>query len=1727
MSESDSSEIKESIEADSVPIPGVSPYATGGGGVTFERKVAVWYLARLLVGDTAPELGDGRCVVSVAFQQAPDFTSDDLVVRAATEDETEASLVLAIAVRRKPSITESDTLAQKLITNFVKDLVNIPPQGPELRFGLVVAGSQPHAVELAELADLARAQHEAEKFFRLVYTPQKFRRDLVARLTALEALVANALDDTGVAAASDTAVRQRAWELLTRLYVRMPCLESPDETDWCDVRNSLVNVARDLNAAGAGRLRDRLATLASEYAPKAADVDLSLLRRDAHEALDASVRRYKQGWATLAHLKNGAVAAVRAEIESSDGSRCLHLERDELSHGLLITATSGGAVLVHGESGVGKSALVISTLTNAEAVAPKATQAIIINLRHLPGTTLELEGHLGVPLATLLAELSAPTRLLVIDGADAAAEGKGELLRYVNEGARKAGVGVVVVCAKDSKEAVKRVLDETFRGHVAEFPIAGLNDEQLDEVVATFKELSGLAANPRSRELLRRPVVVDLLVRGGLSGVPLSDADAMQQVWARLVRRNERSDRGSPSAREIAMLKLASYELVRGDALAVLASIDPASLDGLRQDGVLRKASDNPFSVVPEFAHDELRRYAIAWYLLAEGRDVVARLRASAVPRWSLGAARLACQALLSEGDCGANPLRGRLAKLQAAFDALVGEGYGDRWGDVPGEALLTLGDSERVLRDAWADVRGVERTVLFRLCRLVDQRLKDSDGFVRIPAVEPLIALLLDNAEPWAIGEPVENLLREWLRALVVANTSPGHSLRVRLRERIIEACIRADRADMDFSEADAPPHEDKPPDINAGVCQRAPCTTGGQGETPRRPRRTIPHEITDEIIVEMLALLGPDLGDGGEAILRRIAWDAPSWLAPAVEELCTGKALAAYRPGFLAEMTAAYYLSDQKDDWDYLDDGIRGHHSRSLGVTPLYAWYRGPFFSLLDSDFRGGVAVLNRMLNHAARFRAKTLAYANALVRAGNGEESEESSVALDVDGMRRLYHGDSHVWLWYRGTGVGPPPCISGLQALERICDRILGAGVPLHTLVPILLDGCENLAMLGLVVGALLRHVENAGKLLDPFLAEPIAWESEFRRVVEESSGLAAPSDQIVAPSRRRWSLRDVAMFLCVRAEEDRAKELRALGVELVAKQRRRIEQALRNRSPHEPKATDAVIEDLLSSARLWATALDRDAYQTEPIEGGILVRRDPPVELVQAMEGRSRDSEREFTAMRLMGSYCYGSKKIAQAASDPSALVTDLKAAKLLYEDPPTTALGDSLDVPAAVAAYALESHLLRNVPLPDDLLSFAGEMLLQVATGGRGVREGEYEGTYCEWASDRSAARAIPLLLLPAAASLRALIDDADGAGAYERAVRGCECLAKAVADEVRVSLARGLDGVWSTPCIAQGRCHHEIALALATESIRDSALGEWDAEAQQRKAVRLTDPIEQTLSSVNEKDIRYSRLDCAIRVLSSAAVARSCVSSRARELLDVLLAAHRRALLAYEQEADSRGTHALVAARAILTVANKETASDVFAHIDAFANNTVLLGNFLRALAAAAEETPGRAETARRLWPGIVFHVIELHERGCTPFDERHHGEYTLASLIPTPTSDVAYLYRELQGEPIKWWAPLEWRSAIERWLSVAAGHPPCVEALILFLQVLSPIDQVRLGLPWVSTLVLSNPAQIAGRTRLIESWLIEMRTAADDAKVLPEWQTLVDALVVAGMDRLAPFAE
>ena len=116
------------------------------------------------------------------------------------------------------------------------------------------------------------------------------------------------------------------------------------------------------------------------------------------------------------------------------------------------------------------------------------------------------------------------------------------------------------------------------------------------------------------------------------------------------------------------------------------------------------------------------------------------------------------------------------------------------------------------------------------------------------------------------------------------------------------------------------------------------------------------------------------------------------------------------------------------------------------------------------------------------------------------------------------------------------------------------------------------------------------------------------------------------------------------------------------------------------------------------------------------------------------------------------------------------------------------------------------------------------------------------------------------------------------------------------------------------------------------------------------------------------------------------------------------------------------------------------------------------------------------------------------------------------LAALVPSAIGGSTYLYREVDDAPIEWWDPLELASEVEAWLVPAAGNAMCVSQLLGFVNALGPDDQVRLGLPWMATLVEADPIRIASGTYALPTWLIDMRSVAVDAGFLTTWQRVVD---------------
>jgi hypothetical protein len=274
----------------------------------------VLYLAALLTGETAPELGDSRAVVGVRFQQSPRVAIDDLVIDAARPDETEPSLQLAIGIRRRPNVVPSDEDTQKLIVEFVRALLNAPSDGREHRLALAVAGRQAHANHIAQLASLARNQMNATAFFDLVEEVGRFPRDLRDRLGYLRTMVGTALSTLEVENADDALARHTAWRLLTRLHVLMPDVEEPNVSDWSGAQNRLVPVTRGRDLVGAGHLLERLETLAGQYGPSAATVDKTVLRRAVHSLLEIGRWRTGHAWELLNKLRVGAFGRMHCAV---------------------------------------------------------------------------------------------------------------------------------------------------------------------------------------------------------------------------------------------------------------------------------------------------------------------------------------------------------------------------------------------------------------------------------------------------------------------------------------------------------------------------------------------------------------------------------------------------------------------------------------------------------------------------------------------------------------------------------------------------------------------------------------------------------------------------------------------------------------------------------------------------------------------------------------------------------------------------------------------------------------------------------------------------------------------------------------------------------------------------------------------------------------------------------------------------------------------------------------------------------------------------------------------------------------------------------------------------------------------------------------------------------------------------------------------------------------------
>ncbi len=1646
---------------------GASPYATGGGGVRLEHSYAACLVAGLLAGEALTELGDSLSADSIRLQASDTSAVDDILVEGRdAHGEVHRS---SIAVRRSPDLTRSDAASIPLIRDFLTVITEQWSTAAAGRWRLVLAVStNANAItQLADLAELARSVPSGEELERRLAQPGRTNARVRDRYEHIKDLVEQAA--APLASAAGLATKDLTWRLLSNLTVRTLRLERTDRTDRTTAVNTLQRILHGGTPASADALFSRIEELAGAWASQAAVLTQSVIRRTLSDYPLSRSPSFARAWATIDRLGERLRDSIRPTLRA--GNRTLELERSaerpRLYSAMQSVGAAPGALVVTGEPDVGKSAL---TLRVAEALQEDGAAVTSLSLRDLPSNATEFESQLGgSALGDVLAATDArPVRLIVIDGAESILEGKGRMLQAVATAALQAGVGVVAVTRTDGSRQVGRTLADSCElagtaSAPAEHIIGPLTIDESERVASTFPSLSRLRGDERTGWLLGRLGLVDALLHTGEEFDPadlLCEADVYSAVWRAVIRRDEIHDSASasPDDRERAALHVAKRALrlpaepVHGTAAAEL-----------RSDGVLRLPNDPALSTGDEFATDLFRDFALCRLLLSEGWETLATAGA---PRWSIRATRLGCQARLLAAD---KP--GVWAELSTQFTAIAAS-HGERWLEIPFEALLTLGDAEKAIRDLWETFTADDGSSLATLLRLAEARYVNGtigDAFALAPLVRVAFCDKPTIGSSPRFGhrrlhEVIQDIVLAWLRGMATSRSQPD-KLRQAVRDTILS---------------------DDPP-------------------------------LYDDFSIEALATLGPDLDDRAEAWLRAVIKDRPGHLHPAVESFAVALSMSQARPQLLLDLAEAYYieLPDPRDRWGgggMLDDGIRDfRHGLGPGFgVPAAAWYYGPFFRLLNSLPLETIGFINRMLDHAARFRVQNL----SSYRSDIDHAEDLEGVRLDLPSTgERLFVGDSHVWAWYRGTSVGSYACMSALLALERFADHLLeGLNLPARRIVELLLADCHNLAVLGLLVGFLTRHPQAAENLLDPFLASPTIWHLEVARVTGDYGFRVRDpdADKLTGSERRGFTFHETVGGMVVSArlagDDERLSQLASLGESLIASARAELS---------DPQGAHG---DYLAMIEGWAAQFRIENYRASASGDQVLIQFERPEHIEVELAPRNAELQTTNALLGLQNRY-------GRFNDDPSkwplvSLEDDLATARRIAETDAPEGIPWPEDGLVSVAAAAVRAHGLGLMAIDESDLLWAAEALLWAAENPR-IDDMSYHETTFPMGADRAAAAAIPVLLLGPFDRL-----DIDPS----RVESALDSLATSLFDEVRAIYVMGCAPLWEIPCEpgeARRRCRrHGPAWSAAIAGLRDSRLGPWNQQTQRREPDPLRPPFSETLGAVADDALLVNRLRMPLACMVDARRV-PCLRDEVDNLWAPLWDSYRRGVAHWWKEGydhRAQASHEPIAQR-MVEIALDGHRDLLKTFIETLATNANALHLLFEGFATVFTYDEHLRTGMGEFWPWALGIALDAVGDGPGLRSERHWFDFMVAALLPTPSphSWDPDIDGTLTRSRDSWIQPHALVGLDERWLQLARWEPKAVDAIIKFGKSAPMAWQTTVALTWIEAVIDGRFDLIANHLYFLEEWFSELRKAGSlDGDVKNQYHRIIDGLAAAG-DRAA----
>lgn len=583
-----------------------SSLSTGGAGTFFERDVAAYWLAQLLLRATPPILIDTQ-VTELSFQtEHLGWKTDDLLITC--EGASAVRRKLAGQVKRSFTVSASDEECCKAILDFWQDFKK-PAQFSAERDRLVLIvqrGTDTLLGHFGRLLDCARAARDGDDFAHRLATPGFVSKKAVHYADEICQIVGGH-EGSAVGTAD-------IWPFLKLLYLLSLDLDTATRQVEAHIHSLLAYTAaqhdgRTVTVASWSALQ-RLAESSMKEARTFIRDDLPPDLKRAHNLLGIAEDKI------LRTLKDHTAPILR-KIHSTIGAT-FHLPRRTLVQQVLDQVESAQVVIVSGAAGSGKSAI------GKEVLARLAADHFTFAFRaeefakaHIDETlqAAQVPGNSGALAAVLAAQgrkiilIESMERLLERSTRDAFSD----LIAQVSA---DADLRLLITCRDYSTEQVRESFLRQPGLTQAAVLAPPLEDSELDEIVAGLPQLARPLSHPPLRRILRNPYFLDKALEVPWSAerpLPESEREFRLEFWRDLVCVDRDGTAGLGRRREKALQEIAIRRARALSEYVPLGDLDPAVVTSLKADSLVI-SPDGQLSLIAT-AHDVLEDWAILeWF---------------------------------------------------------------------------------------------------------------------------------------------------------------------------------------------------------------------------------------------------------------------------------------------------------------------------------------------------------------------------------------------------------------------------------------------------------------------------------------------------------------------------------------------------------------------------------------------------------------------------------------------------------------------------------------------------------------------------------------------------------------------------------------------------------------------------------------------------------------------------------------------------------------------------------------------------------------------------------------------------------------------------------------------------------------------------------------------------------------------------------------------------------